>query len=123
MLYFVKNGFSHTQPQYQQGGQDQQAQEGERGLGGALTGGLAGGFGGHQAGHGIIGAIGGALLGSFAQDKLKKHKENKMEEQQRPHSGQGQHCQKADHSQCHHGGGVYAGSSTSVGFGAYGGNH
>jgi hypothetical protein len=50
------------------------AEDGERGLMGALSGGAAGAFGGHKLGHGFIGAIAGAVLGSAAEDKLKdKH--------------------------------------------------
>lgn len=74
----------------QQFGQEAQPADGDRGIGGAITGGLAGGFGGHQVGHGLLGTIGGAILGSFAEDKLKKHENNKNEQQQRPSSGQGQ---------------------------------
>lgn len=50
------------------------AQEGDRGLGGALAGGLAGGFAGHKADHGILGTIGGAIMGSVVEDAVKKHK-------------------------------------------------
>ncbi|MCJ1275450.1 CCR4-NOT transcription complex, subunit 3 [Puttea exsequens] len=130
--------YSNEQQQYQQpqyGQQEQYPQqqqqqlhdpnsqppnESDRGLGGALTGGLAGGFGGHQAGHGILGAIGGAIIGSFAEDKLKKRKEEKlMEHQQRPGSGQGHHGQGG------HGGGVHGGFtetfSETASFGGFGG--
>ncbi|KAL2054868.1 hypothetical protein ABVK25_004690 [Lepraria finkii] len=72
------------QPQHPQNGE--QPADGERGIGGAIHGGITGGVFGHQAGHGILGTIGGAILGSFAEDKLKKHKQDKMENQQRPHN-------------------------------------
>ena len=72
----------------------------DRGLGGAFTGGLAGGFAGHQANHGFLGTLGGAVLGSFVEDKLKKYKEKKESESQipphppqRPHCGQGYYGQ------------------------------
>lgn len=52
----------------------EQAQEGERGLAGALAGGAAGGFAGHKANHGFLGTIGGAIMGSIAEDALKKNK-------------------------------------------------
>ncbi len=84
------------QQQYPQDGE--RPADGERGLGGAITGGLAGGWGGHAAGHGILGTIGGAILGSFAEDKLKKHHQEKEQSQHRRAygkqggmNGQGQH--------------------------------
>ena len=50
-----------------------EGQDGERGIGGAIAGGLAGGFGGHKLGHGVLGTIGGAILGSLAEDGVKKY--------------------------------------------------
>ena len=41
---------------------------------GALAGGAAGGFAGHKANHGFLGTIGGAIIGSIAEDAVKKHK-------------------------------------------------
>lgn len=64
------------------------AQEGERGLGGAVAGGLAGGFAGHKADHGFLGTIGGAIVGSIAEDAMKKH-HNKDKEQENPYGQQG----------------------------------
>lgn len=58
----------------QQQGAPGEAQEGERGLAGALAGGAAGGFAGHKANHGFLGTIGGAIIGSIAEDAMKKHK-------------------------------------------------
>lgn len=63
----------------QQGGPDG-AQEGERGLAGALAGGAAGGFAGHKANHGFLGTIGGAIMGSIAEDAIKKHRNNNRDE-------------------------------------------
>ncbi|KAE8162009.1 hypothetical protein BDV40DRAFT_171066 [Aspergillus tamarii] len=63
------------------------AQDGERGLGGALAGGLAGGFAGHKADHGFLGAVGGAILGHIAQDGWKQHKDKKEHEQQQQEYG------------------------------------
>lgn len=65
------------------------AQDGERGLAGALAGGAAGGFAGHKANHGFLGTIGGAIMGSIAEDAIKKHK-NKDEQ---PHPQHPQHPQ------------------------------
>jgi hypothetical protein len=48
--------------------------EQDRGLLGALGGGAAGAWGGHKAGHGFLGAIGGAIMGSLAEDFAKKKK-------------------------------------------------
>ncbi|PYH44337.1 uncharacterized protein BP01DRAFT_392583 [Aspergillus saccharolyticus JOP 1030-1] len=44
----------------------------ERGLAGALLGGTTGYYLGHKRSHGFLGAVGGALLGSFMEDRLKK---------------------------------------------------
>ncbi|KAJ5452401.1 hypothetical protein N7445_000584 [Penicillium cf. griseofulvum] len=41
----------------------------DRGLGGSLAGGMAGYYLGHKKEHGLLGAIGGALLGNFLEDK------------------------------------------------------
>lgn len=63
------------------------AQEGERGLAGALAGGAAGGYTGHKANHGFLGTIGGAIVGSLAEDAMKKHKHK--DEGQHPPQGYG----------------------------------
>jgi len=56
----------------------------DRGLLGAVTGGAAGAFAGHKArGHGVLGALGGAILGSLTEDYAKKGKKNKN----KTHSG------------------------------------
>merc|ERR1711939_973640 len=52
-------------------------QEADRGMMGAMAGGAAGAFGGHKAGHGFLGSIGGAIIGSLAEDYAKKNKKNK----------------------------------------------
>ncbi|PWY77005.1 CNVH-domain-containing protein [Aspergillus heteromorphus CBS 117.55] len=58
-----------------------EAAEHEKGLMGALAGGAAGGFAGHKVNHGILGTIGGAMMGSVAEDGIKKHKEKKEAEE------------------------------------------
>lgn len=68
-----------------QGGPDD-AQGGERGLGGALAGGVAGGYAGHKADHGILGTIGGAIMGHLTEDAVKKHRNKDKDE----HQGYGQ---------------------------------
>ncbi|GLI73949.1 hypothetical protein PoHVEF18_002181 [Penicillium ochrochloron] len=45
--------------------------EGERGIGSSLAGGAAGYYFGHKKDHGLLGAIGGAIMGNFIEDKLK----------------------------------------------------
>lgn len=57
------------------------AQDGERGLMGALAGGAAGRFGGKKAGHGLIGTLAGAFIGSKLEDKLKYGKKNDQHSQ------------------------------------------
>ncbi|KAJ5161506.1 hypothetical protein N7492_006898 [Penicillium capsulatum] len=47
--------------------------ETERGVGSSLAGGAAGYFLGHKKEHGLLGALGGAILGSFLEDKMKGH--------------------------------------------------
>ncbi|KAL9622159.1 MAG: hypothetical protein Q9160_003502 [Pyrenula sp. 1 TL-2023] len=71
-------GYDQSNPQHQgQPGQnapyDPNAPEGERGLGGALAGGAAGLFLGKKTGHSFLGSVGGAIMGSLAQDKYKDH--------------------------------------------------
>ncbi|PYH28107.1 putative glutamine-serine-proline rich protein [Aspergillus neoniger CBS 115656] len=58
------------------------AGEGEKGIMGALAGGAAGGFAGHKVNHGFLGTIGGAMMGSVAEDAVKKHKEKKEHEEE-----------------------------------------
>ena len=55
----------------------------DRGLMGALAGGAVGAYGGHKVHHGFLGAVGGAIAGSLAEDALKKKKKEKKN-QQRP---------------------------------------
>lgn len=50
--------------------------ESDRGLLGAAGGAFGGHFLGKQAGHGFLGTIGGALLGSVAEDFLKDKKKS-----------------------------------------------
>jgi hypothetical protein len=64
---------NNPQANYQAGGAPGGAQEGDRGLMGALAGGAAGAFGGHKMGHGILGGLAGAFLGSKLEDKAKDH--------------------------------------------------
>ncbi|PYH94000.1 CNVH-domain-containing protein [Aspergillus ellipticus CBS 707.79] len=58
-----------------------EAGEHDKGLMGAMAGGAAGGFAGHKVNHGILGTIGGAMMGSVAEDGFKKHKEKKEAEE------------------------------------------
>ncbi|TID19042.1 hypothetical protein E6O75_ATG06163 [Venturia nashicola] len=71
---------ANTPQQNYQAGSPGGAQEGDRGMMGALAGGAAGAFGGHKLGHGILGGLAGAFLGSKLEDKAKKPK---------PHQGYG----------------------------------
>ena len=77
------------------------AQEGERGIGGALAGGAAGGFAGHKANHGFLGTVGGALVGHFAEEAAKKHK-NKDEGHSK-YGGQGGYGAPSSHHSSHGG--------------------
>lgn len=84
--------------QYEQQGAPGEAQEGERGLGGAIAGGIAGGFAGHKANHGILGTIGGAIVGSILEDAVKKHGEKKEHEQGSHGNPYGQSGSQGSHS-------------------------
>ncbi|RAK72985.1 uncharacterized protein BO72DRAFT_489388 [Aspergillus fijiensis CBS 313.89] len=44
----------------------------DRGLGGAILGGTTGFYLGHKKSHGLLGAVGGAILGSLMENKLKE---------------------------------------------------
>lgn len=48
--------------------------ESDRGLLGAVGGGFGGHFMGKKAGHGFLGTVGGAILGSLAEDFIKDKK-------------------------------------------------
>ncbi|KAL4873664.1 hypothetical protein BDV12DRAFT_159374 [Aspergillus spectabilis] len=50
--------------------------EGERGLAGALVGGTTGYYLGHKKSHGLLGAVGGALLGNFLENKIEEQKDD-----------------------------------------------
>ena len=63
-------------------------------------------------GHGFLGAIGGAILGSFTEDKLRKHEQEKKQQGSRPHSAQGGRVG---------GGGFSERFSENVSFGGFGG--
>ncbi|KIY02665.1 uncharacterized protein Z520_01130 [Fonsecaea multimorphosa CBS 102226] len=78
---------SYPDNAYQQGGSNTayynnntntnpQGPEEDRGLLGAAAGGAAGAFGGHKVGHGVLGALGGAILGSLTEDYAKKNKKH-----------------------------------------------
>jgi len=58
--------------------QDSNSQD--RGFMGAAAGGAVGAYGGHKVNHGFLGTIGGAITGSLAQDALKKHKKDKIQQ-------------------------------------------
>ncbi len=64
-------------------------------------------------GHGLLGAIGGAILGSLTEDKLKKHEQEKKQGGPRPHSAQG--------GRVGGGGGFSESFSENVSFGGFGG--
>jgi hypothetical protein len=49
----------------------------DRGLMGAVAGGALGAYGGHKVHHGFLGAVGGAIAGSLAEDALKKKNKEK----------------------------------------------
>jgi len=74
------------QPQYGQGPEGAPGPNGERGLGATLIGGGAGGFVGHEMGGGVIGTVLGSVVGAIGANALehqhKKHKEEKLHEQQ-----------------------------------------
>ncbi|OJJ73771.1 hypothetical protein ASPBRDRAFT_515863 [Aspergillus brasiliensis CBS 101740] len=55
-------------------------EEGERSLGGAVLGGATGYYLGHKKDHGLLGAVGGAILGNFVSNKMKKDDEDDVEE-------------------------------------------
>lgn len=63
--------------------------EGERGIGSSLAGGAAGYYFGHKKNHGLLGAIGGAIVGNFLEDKLKD-------------SGRHSHGHHHEHGSGHH---------------------
>lgn len=66
----------HSGYEQEQQGAPGEAQDGERGIAGALAGGAAGGFAGHKVNHGFLGTIGGAIIGSIAEDAVKKHRKD-----------------------------------------------
>ncbi|KAK8203249.1 hypothetical protein BKA81DRAFT_407862 [Phyllosticta paracitricarpa] len=64
------------------------AQEGDRGLLGAVGGGIAGHMGGKKYGHGLIGTVVGAVAGSKLEDKFKsKNKHGHQGHHQGGHTG------------------------------------
>lgn len=63
---------------------------GERGIGSSLAGGAAGYYFGHKKDHGLLGAIGGAIVGNFLEDKLKDK------------GGRHSHGQHHEHGSGHH---------------------
>merc|ERR1711939_711236 len=66
-----QGGFQHGQQGNNYGNYDPNAPpmtEQDRGLLGAMAGGAGGAFLGHKAGHGFLGTIGGAIMGSIAED-------------------------------------------------------
>jgi hypothetical protein len=68
---------NNAQPNY--GPTDPNAQDGERGLMGALAGGAAGYYGGKKAGgHTILGTLAGAFAGHKLEDARKKKNGGKL---------------------------------------------
>lgn len=58
----------------------------DRGVMGALAGGALGAYGGHQVHHGVIGAVGGAVLGSKLEDHYKDDAKQKKKKSKKEHS-------------------------------------
>lgn len=55
---------------------------------------MAGGFAGHKADHGFLGTIGGAIMGSIAEDAVKKHRHKDEQEGYPPQGGYGGYGQQ-----------------------------
>ncbi|KAI9367132.1 hypothetical protein BJX61DRAFT_348184 [Aspergillus egyptiacus] len=81
----------------ERGEMDNNGGGGERGLAGALVGGATGYYLDRKKSHGLLGAVGGALLGSFLQDKMEERKDD-------PGSGShSHHGRRRRHHHHHHG--------------------
>merc|ERR1711939_1210586 len=74
---YAQDQYGSSNSYYNSNSQPAPGQEADRGMMGAVAGGAAGAFGGHKAGHGFLGSIGGAIIGSLAEDYAKKNKKNK----------------------------------------------
>ncbi|KAJ5658442.1 uncharacterized protein N7484_002091 [Penicillium longicatenatum] len=68
---------------YDEEGRPMESADGEtdRGLGSSLAGGAAGYYFGHKKDHGLLGAIGGAIVANFLEDKVKDHRESSSSSQ------------------------------------------
>jgi len=91
--YQPQTGPGDADPYYnntQQPGQMNPDGTQDRGLLGAMAGGAAGAYAGHKTrGHGVLGALGGAILGSLTEDYAKKGKKNKKNKGGAASSGSG----------------------------------
>ncbi|CAG8907432.1 unnamed protein product [Penicillium egyptiacum] len=74
----------------------------DRGLGGSLAGGVAGYYLGHKKEHGLLGAIGGALLGNFLEEKVKDHKRH-GDDSEHEHGHEHHRRHRHHHHHHHHG--------------------
>ncbi|KAJ5166918.1 uncharacterized protein N7482_005699 [Penicillium canariense] len=73
----------------------------ERGIGSSLAGGAAGYYFGHKKNHGLLGAIGGAIVSNFLEDKLKDHGRHSHEHRQ-DHGHHHIHGHHQNHGDGHH---------------------
>ncbi|KAJ5917631.1 hypothetical protein N7466_011185 [Penicillium verhagenii] len=89
--------------QYDEEGRPLEAGDGEtdRGLGSSLAGGAAGYYFGHKKEHGLIGAIGGALVANFLEDKVKNHHESSSGKHEQGHGSEHEHGH-GHHGHHHH---------------------
>ncbi|KAL5342311.1 hypothetical protein BJX70DRAFT_316737 [Aspergillus crustosus] len=72
---------------------------GERGLAGALVGGATGYYLGHKKSHGLLGAVGGALLGNFLENKVEERRDDGHGH---GHEHRPQHGRRRRHHHHHH---------------------
>ncbi|KAJ5771228.1 uncharacterized protein N7511_003279 [Penicillium nucicola] len=75
--------------------------ETDRGLGSSLAGGAAGYYFGHKKDHGLLGAIGGAILGNFLEDKVKDHKKHDRDDESEHRHGRHGHHHHHHHHRSH----------------------
>ncbi|OJK00255.1 hypothetical protein ASPACDRAFT_42841 [Aspergillus aculeatus ATCC 16872] len=68
--YYNPSQHDLSQPQPDDNGDNPGSSD--RGLGGAILGGTTGFYLGHKKSHGLLGAVGGAILGSLMENKLKE---------------------------------------------------
>ncbi|KAJ5082547.1 hypothetical protein N7532_011590 [Penicillium argentinense] len=91
-VYVSEADKEHTSKDGNPPGNEEAGLEGDRGLGSSLAGGAAGYYFGHKRDHGLLGAIGGAILGNFLEDKVKDHRRNSnASSSSHGHHGHGHH--------------------------------